>query len=619
MVDDIALFFTSNLGNIICCAGIFIYGSNNLFKFYKKNQSIHIELEPVLSHLKKFETAEEFPEYFYEFQDTINQSPLLKNAWREFTEVLINPSEHPFIDRNVIVNTKRPQHFFSESSIVKSRINMQLVHAVANKLTGLGLLGTFIGLVAGIYLASSGIASNSIEEAKQALSYLLHGASTAFWTSIVGLAGSMVFSSVEKRWSFSRRKIFDELNELLEARLEFLSAERLNNMILEESRKQSNSLSSFATDLAINLGQVMSEQVSEPIGDILVKINMSLDTLNENQSKAADETIERLIKEFSNSISGAAGKEMQAFASTIQDLSKELRDQMGAMNDNYHSMQENTKNTINELSNAFSEGANQIKQEISTGVAEMVAGVTTSVQDMTTMLKDATAESAENMRTIATQFDESISKLRDSATEIAEITENNKTFANEITQLLSSLGEVHSEIQSVVEPIVETVKSLATSSENLGHGITLLANTSEQTTNAVTQFNEVQQEIAISWRNYEQRFNDVDTALGRTLESLQQGYISFADSTTEYLQGMNYNAAQIVEKLSGAVLELRESLENLEHLPSSVNKLETLPTTVSQLDNSLKHLPQLITNLSILLKDVPEMVQTFTRQLEISE
>lgn len=619
MIEAIARFFTSNLGNIICCAAIFIYGAYKLTDFHKKNLTIHKELQPVIQHLQHFETAEEFPENYYEFEDTIKESPLLKSAWREFTEVLIHPGEHPFSDRNIIVNTKRPQHFFSETSIIKPRINMQLVHSVANKLTGFGLLGTFVGLVAGIYLASAGIASNNIEEAKQALSYLLHGASTAFWTSIVGLACSIFFSSTEKRWTHERKQLFDNLNELFEKRLEFLSVERLNSMLLEESRKQSNSLSSFATDLATNLGQVMSEQVSEPIGDILVKINMSLDTLNENQSKAADETIERLIKEFSNSISGAAGKEMQAFASTIQELSKELRDQMGAMNDNYHSMQENTKNTIDELSQAFSEGANQIKQEISTGVAEMVAGVTASVQDMTTMLKDATAESAENMRTIATQFDESISKLRDSATEIAEITGNNKTLANEITQLLSSLGEVHSKIQSVVEPIVETVESLTTSSENLGHGITLLANTSEQTTNAVTHFNEIQQEIAVSWRNYEQRFTDVDNALGRTLESLQQGYTSFADSTTEYLQGMNRNAAQIVEKLSGAVLELSESLENLEHLPSSVNKLETLPTTVSQLDNSLKSLPQLITNLSVLLKDVPAMVQTFTRQLEISE
>nr|WP_321270013.1 hypothetical protein [uncultured Tolumonas sp.] len=619
MIDDVALFFTSNLGNIICCAAIFFYGAYNLYDFYKKNLSIHTEITPVLAHLKKFDKAEDFPENYYPFEDTINQSSLLKNAWREFTEVLINPGDHPFIDRNVIVNTKRPQHFFSESSIVKSRINMQLIHAVANKLTGFGLLGTFVGLVAGIYLASAGIASNSIEEAKHALSYLLHGASTAFWTSIVGLAGSIIFSSIEKRWSFSRRKLFDELNELFEARLEFLSVERLNSMILEESRKQSNSLSSFATDLAINLGQVMNEQVSEPIGDILERINISLDTLNKNQSKAADETIERLIKEFSNSISGAAGKEMQAFASTIQDLSKDLRDQMGAMNDNYHSMQENTKNTIDELSNAFTDGANQIKAEISAGVAQMVSGVTESVHEMTSMLKDATAESAENMRTIATQFDESISKLRDSTIEIAEITGNNKTLANEITQLLSSLGEVHSKIQGVVEPIAETVKSLTASSESLGHGITLLVNTSENTTNAVTQFNEIQQEISASWKNYEQRFNDVDTALGRTLESLQQGYTSFADSTTEYLQGMNHNAAQIVEKLSGAVLELSESLENLEHLPSSVNKLETLPTTVSQLDNSLKSLPHLISNLSILLKDVPAMVQTFTRQVEISE
>ncbi|WP_321405755.1 hypothetical protein [Tolumonas auensis] len=619
MVDEIARFFTSNLGNLVCCGAIFFYGAYKLSVFYHKNQSIHQEINPVIKHLTTFQTAEEFPEHFYDFEDTISKSILLKNAWREFKEVLINPGDHPFIERNVIVNTRRPQHFFAETSIIKPRINMQLVHSVSNKLTGFGLLGTFVGLVAGIYLASSGIASNNIEEAKQALSYLLHGASTAFWTSIIGLAGSIVFSSREKRWTHERKQLFDHLNELFEQRLEFLSVERLNSMILEESRKQSNSLSSFATDLATSLGRVMNEQVSEPIGDILERINISLDTLNQNQSRAADETIERLIKEFSSSISGAAGKEMQAFATTIQDLSKELRDQMGAMNENYQSMQENTKNTIDDLSSAFSDGANQIKQEISTGVAHMVAGVTESVHEMTTMLKAATEESAENMRSIATQFDESISKLRDSATDIAEITRNNKTLADEITQLLNSLGEVHVKIQHVVEPIVETVKSLTTSSENLNYGITLLANTSEQTTNAVSSLHGIQQEIAVSWRNYEQRFSDVDTSLGKTLDSLQHGYTAFADSTTQYLQGMNQNAAQIVEKLSGAVLELRESLENLEHLPSSVNKLELLPSTVAQLDNSLKGLPQMMTNLAVLLKDVPDMVQKLTQQIELAE
>ncbi|TOQ08322.1 hypothetical protein CGH04_20465, partial [Vibrio parahaemolyticus] len=68
---------------------------------------------------------------------------------------------------------------------------MRYFNSVPNKLTGLGILGTFLGLVAGIYLASSGIGSNNIDEAKGALSHLLDGASLAFLTSIAGLITSM--------------------------------------------------------------------------------------------------------------------------------------------------------------------------------------------------------------------------------------------------------------------------------------------------------------------------------------------------------------------------------------------------------------------------------------------
>ncbi len=617
--DAIALGVTSVWGNAVLVTVIILFGVVNWRKFSTKDAMICQRIITNIDTLKQSQDQFEFPAFFSQLEESIKETKLLESSWREFNEVLLRPGEHALEGIEVIVNTRRPNLFFSEASIVKPHLNMQFVHSVPNKLTGFGILGTFIGLVAGIYLASSGIASNSIEEAKQALSYLLNGAAFAFMTSIAGLGCSIIFSWQEKQRSHARKNLIDEWNDQLEKRLEFISVERLNSMILEESRKQSNSLQHFDENFAMSLGNVMSEQISEPLGDILERINLSLDMLNQNQSKAADETIERLIKEFSESISGAAGKEMQAFAATIQDLSGELREQMGAMNSNYQSMQENTKNTINDLSNTFSEGANQIKEEISTGVSHMVAGITESVHEMTTMLKDATAESAENMRSIATQFDESIGKLRDSTTEIAEITRNNKTLADEITQLLNSLGHVHQQIQCVVEPIAATVQLLSSGSETLNQGINLLAHTSEQTTTAVNNLHDIHQQIVTSWHNYEQRFSDVDVSLGRALESLQHGYTAFADSTAQYLQGMNQNAAQIVEKLSGAVLELRDSLETLEQLPSSVNKLDQLPSTVSQLDHSLKGLPQMLTNLAVLLKDVPVMVQKLSQQIELAE
>jgi hypothetical protein len=40
-------------------------------------------------------------------------------------------------------------------------VNLRLLHAMPNYLTGFGILGTFVGLAAGISLANQGLASPS--------------------------------------------------------------------------------------------------------------------------------------------------------------------------------------------------------------------------------------------------------------------------------------------------------------------------------------------------------------------------------------------------------------------------------------------------------------------------
>ncbi|MBL4236826.1 methyl-accepting chemotaxis protein [Vibrio fluvialis] len=557
-----AEFFTSGIGialQISIIVGIALY---NWHLFLKKCYSLKAQLQPVVDHLSRIEGMEQFPEEFYELEDTIANSPIMKNPWREFSEVLLRPGEHHLTDSSVIVNTSRPQQFFSDQTIIRPHVNVRYFNSVPNKLTGLGILGTFLGLVAGIYLASSGIGSNNIDEAKGALSHLLDGASLAFLTSIAGLVTSMFFSWKEKKHSYELKHLLNEWNDLLEERLEFISVERLNTCILIEARSQSQALNSFSTDLAVSLGQVLNEQVSQPLNETLGNIQSALEQLNQNQSKAADETIERLISEFSQSISGAAGKEMEAFATTMQSLSGDLREQMKAMNDNHESMQKSTKDTIGDLSKAFTEGSNKMREEISAGVASMVNGVTRSVGEMTSMLKEATQESANNMRKIATEFDSSISKLRDSTNDIADITSNNKALAEEIRLVVASLSEVHLRIAEVVDPIADLAEDLNDCGAALNRGISTLSDSAQTSQQAVTQLKEMQDEVRRYWQSYQDRFSEVDEALGEALESLNQGYATFAESTTSYLSGLDSNAAQIVEKLSGAVRELADVVED---------------------------------------------------------
>lgn len=561
-LDILALLFTSGIGisiQILIIIGVAVV---NWRLFKKKCQALETQLQPAIAHLSRIENADSMPAEFYDLEETIAQAPAMKNPWREFNESLLLVGEHHITDREVIVNTRRPQQFFSDQTIIRPHLDVRYFNSVPNKLTGLGILGTFLGLVAGIYLASSGIGSNNIDEAKEALSHLLDGASLAFLTSIAGLITSMVFSWREKKMSHTLKGLLNLWNDLLEERLEFVSSERLNTEILKESRSQSQALNSFSTDLAVSLGQVLNEQVSQPLNETLGNIQQALELLNQNQSKAADETIERLINEFSQSISGAAGKEMEAFAGTMQSLSGDLREQMKAMNDNHENMQKSTKDTIGDLSKAFTEGSNQMREEISSGVASMVNGVTQSVGEMTTMLKEATQESASNMRKIATEFDSSISKLRDSTNDIATITSNNKALAEEIRQVVGVLSDIHQKIAAVVEPIADIAEDLNDCGEALNTGITTLSDSAKNSQQAVAQLKEMQDEVRGYWENYQNRFIEVDESLGKTLESLNQGYATFAESTTTYLSGLDSNAAQIVEKLSGAVRELADVVED---------------------------------------------------------
>src|SRR5690606_7420224 len=63
-------------------------------------------------------------------------------------------------------------------------------------LTGLGVLGTFIGLAMGI--SGLDLSSKNIENLDQSIAPLIKGCSTAFVTSVWGVACSIGFTLIEK-------------------------------------------------------------------------------------------------------------------------------------------------------------------------------------------------------------------------------------------------------------------------------------------------------------------------------------------------------------------------------------------------------------------------------------
>ena len=115
--------------------------------------------------------------------------------WTEFVETLILPEPE---SGDPIRNTGEVSRYLNDATIISPKISSGFFQAVPNLLTGVGILGTFFGLAAGVGSAHSGLSSNKPDEITAALQQLLGGASLAFWTSIAGISCSILFVLVER-------------------------------------------------------------------------------------------------------------------------------------------------------------------------------------------------------------------------------------------------------------------------------------------------------------------------------------------------------------------------------------------------------------------------------------
>lgn len=515
-MEDIALLFIHSSTVWLAFFCIIVLAVYQYIKFSLKVNPLILEFDQVNKKLSDSEQSKVAFCAFYddEFNEFMNSTKYLKDSWREFNETLLIPEKDFSIvgDDWKILNTHHTSTYFNQRYILWSKVNMRWFNALPNILTGIGIVGTFIGLVAGIYIASPGLSADSIDEAKAALNTLLSGASMAFLTSIAGLASSMFFSKAEKSKIHEFDKKCQKFVAEIDARVEYFSQERLSNKVLQESQKQSYALETFANDLAVTMGKVLEETVSAPL---VTAIN----ELTDKQKSANDETIEKVMQEFSASIAGAAGEEMKALAQTIETVSNKLEDQLLALSTSHKMMNETATQIINEMSNVADKAANNISilsSELGTAV-ETQKGLNESNSELYDHVKD-------------TVF----------------------TAGNVVESIKDSLEDVTSAVDKQAG-LMEATKNVATRLDSVASHIATTHN----------HIVEAQSYLKESLKDHRERFAEVDQALGKVFNNLNDGLSQYADSTNKYLIELDKHAAKVVGELAIASKEISSSVESL--------------------------------------------------------
>lgn len=546
------------------------------FRFWAKYAPVSQSLTEALEQLKATPKDKlEFPQYYYDIQEWMSDNKHLKDSWREFEETLLLPGEDFDDGREVIMNTHLPSRYFNQRNLLLPNVNMRFFNALPNILTGLGIIGTFIGLTVGIYLAAPGLNSQNIDDAKHALNILLNGASLAFITSIAGLSSSLLFSAYEKRYIHKFNHSCQKLNAELDARVEYFSAERLASKSLAEAQKQSFALQAFANDFAVSLGQIIEEKVSAPIVE-------AMDELRKDQKSANDETITKVMGEFADKIAGAAGEEMQALASTIKTMSDSLESQVSALTKGQEEMQSAAQAAVTNMSNAMSEGSAKINSGIEDAVSSLLESVQSSIDQVSLKLDHASQKLASNLEESLNGFDDVISKLKETASQYQTMTDTNSDLFREITTTIQSVVEVSEKVAQANSEFSESTSIFNSYLTQLHQISSKLESSNESVDSTFQQLKHIQSEMTSAWQSYERRFDGLDTTLATIFENINKGLERYASQTDEYILGLDKHASEVVQSLAAATQEISDSIESLgESLESRTDTFEASVNTVT--------------------------------------
>lgn len=548
--DYITIFFTAILFLILIFA---------VFKFLKSINGLRREL-------RKYSADE---------KSKLAESIYLSTSWKAY--------ESTFGYGEIKKTKEDSSDFFNENTLIFNNSNFRLYLSLPNIFVGFGILGTFVGLVYGISSFDDLSDSKAI---KDSIQVLLSGMGTAFYTSIVGMLFSIGFNIFEKFEFNKTLKLIREFNLRLNSQFKISQSEedefQKNELIKvieasfgfsteeghiippkmvfltmhRELQEQSRALKSFSTDLANSL-QVMSDIIMEEFDQsfqkafketllpIIEKLESAVEALkNEKTStnenlinstiEALKQSLEDMVKEFKDTLSGSAKQELEDLLTILSSSSNALL----TLPDVFSGVEASLKETLSQF-NAESENQRrnlQLQEEKSRNKQDELNSITNETISQAKLLVNSSNELIEKFATQASVLNESIASY---------------------THLISTLNDTASNINLASSKLNQSVDSIERYSQKTIETNKLLTENFEKRLEDITKLN----------RHHVESYERIKESLDSVFEGIDEGLTAYRDHTIQslntYLGEFSEKLAKASGALSGSIEDLNDGLDDL--------------------------------------------------------
>jgi len=409
----------------------------------------------------------------------------LRHQWSEYRETL-----HPqtFIDE--VGNEKIGEYratamaeiFFSEYSIVNTPLKTEFYKHLPGILTGLGIIGTFLGLITGL-IAFSGNPMTTPEAAQQSLKVLIGSVGHAFCVSGLAITLAMICTWIEKFVVTSRYREVEELCHLIDSLFNAGAGEEYLSRLVKASESSATQSAQIKDSLVTDLKQILSElsnkeleaaakqnelmtgtladAFAKSMNEPLAQISQAVSHVGSNQGDAVTRLLTDVLVNFSSQMKDMFGGQMTGLNSALQESIRAMQTTVARFDDLAGNLQGAGKNAAETMANQLEEAMKgaQVRQELmNRQMSECVEAIRSLVSESQT---EASNKTQEVLRMLSEKVGEVVGTLQTQA-ENANVRQENRE--NQLAEHAQSALTNSSELLHALTQEVASASSIMKSS-----------------------------------------------------------------------------------------------------------------------------------------------------------
>lgn len=617
MIEQLNLYLQSwghqalTLGLIVV---LLYFAYTFVIDFSKPGKKVSDDLTQALTKLRDIKSKG-----IYNDLDCIRENAMvsttLKSCWDEFSDTLHGQKK---ADSQGVMQISRyratalANSFFTEQIVISTPLKAEFFKHLPGILTGIGIIGTFLGLILGLFTFD---VSKDAEQVRTSLRNLLSSVGNAFIVSLAAIFLAMLITWLEKRTINKLYTELDELCGLIDSLFEAGAGEEYLQRLVDASETSATQAMQMKESIVTDLKQVLTEltnqqiatmtatsqQLSQSIGDSitqglvdpLTRISEAVQTVGNSQGEGVTKLLTDVMSRFVTEMDGMFGSQMRG------------------MNE----MLVQTASTIQDASQRFEQLANQI-QQAGSGAADAMSK---RVEEALLNMQNAQASSNEQMRMFVEQLKQNITQGQSESSELTknlvkELSESTTALVRSLQDQSNSAQSAHDDRQKerdeqmnrLLEHLKENISN--TQAESANATTQLLGKLGESTEKLVKQLEDQTEKAR---QEQVQRSAQQDASTAELLDNLKKHFQSAQSETASSTSAL---LAQLGEATQNLVKSLQDqgNQAQLDHTQRMADLVDKITTVLGQNHAQVSRLTEVVTESSNAMRDSIGRLQTST-------